>query len=63
MDKPEGQEQGQTEFQICKNLVLRVSKKRAHKSVKGWQKSSVQNLGTLQATRPLKTEPYGVKAV
>ena len=22
MDKPEGQEQGQTEFQICKNLLL-----------------------------------------
>lgn len=47
MDKPEGQERGQIEFQIYKNLVLRVSKKGAQRSMKGWQKSSVQNLGTL----------------
>lgn len=33
MNKPEGQEQGQTEFHIDKNPVLRVSKKGAHRSV------------------------------
>lgn len=50
MDKPEGQEQNQMEFQSDKNEVLRVGKKGANGSLKGWQKSSIRNLDTSQST-------------
>lgn len=48
MEKPDVQEQSQTEIQMYNNQVPRV-KKGANRSVKGWQKGSIWSLGTSQA--------------